>query len=66
MKCLSSSRFRIFVFNLKIMQIKVIKKCQVAYVKQMKTINQFEGYKTELKQRKGKLITMKDIPVENF
>lgn len=48
------------------MQIKVIKKCQVAYVKQMKTINQFEGYKTELKQRKGKLITMKDIPVENF
>lgn len=66
MKCLSSSRFRIFVFNLKIMQIKVIKKCQVAYVKQMKTRKQFEGYKTELKQRKGKLITMKDIPVENF
>lgn len=48
------------------MQIKVIKKCQVAYVKQTKTIKQFEGYKTELKQRKGKLITMKDIPVENF
>lgn len=66
MKCLSSSRFRIFVFDLKIMQIKVIKKCQVAYVKQTKTIKQFEGYKTELKQRKGKLITMKDIPVENF
>lgn len=29
------------------MQIKVMKKCQVAYVNQMKTIKQFEGYKTE-------------------
>lgn len=44
---LSSSRFRIFVSNLRIMQIKVMKKCQVAYVNQMKTIKQFEGYKTE-------------------
>lgn len=44
---LSSSRFRIFVSNLRIMQIKVMKKCQVAYVNQMKTIKQFEGYKIE-------------------
>lgn len=44
---LSSSRFRIFVSNLRIMQIKVMKKCQVAYVNQMKTIKQFQGYKTE-------------------
>lgn len=44
---LSGTRFRIFVFNLRIMQIKVMKKCQVAYVNQIKTIKQFEGYKTE-------------------
>lgn len=44
---LSGTRFRIFVFNLRFMQIKVMKKCQVAYVNQMKTIKQFKGYKTE-------------------
>lgn len=51
---LSGTRFRIFVFNLRIMQIKVMKKCQVAYVNQMKTIKQFKGYKT-VKTEKGKI-----------